>query len=96
LVSALALLEHGTSNRKIMILPLALAITLSVDKIVLDVHSPYEKHWQHTETILIQDYYQCTTQDINPDPYSYIKQQNSDILYNEISKELLQEEEDKK
>lgn len=79
-----------------MILPLALAITLSVDKIVLDVPSRYEKHWQHTETILIHDHYQCTIRDINLDPYSYIKQQNSDILYNEISKELLQEEEDKK
>jgi len=79
-----------------MILPLALAITLSVDKIVLDVHSPYEKSWQHTETILMHSYQPCTTRDINLDPYSYIKQQNSDILYNEISKELLQDEEDKK
>jgi hypothetical protein len=96
LVSALALLGHGISNRIIMILPLALAITLSVDKIVLDVPSRYEKSWQHTETILIPSYQPCTTKDINLDPYSYIKQQNSDILYNEISKELLQEEEDKK
>lgn len=79
-----------------MILPLALAITLSVDKIVLDVPSRYEKHWQFTETILIQNDYQYTTKDINLDPYSYIKQQNSDILYKEISKELLQDEEDKK
>jgi hypothetical protein len=79
-----------------MILPLALAITLSVDKIVLDVPSRYEKSWQHTETILMHSYQSYTTRDINPDPYSYIKQQNSDILYNEISKELLQDEEDKK
>ncbi len=79
-----------------MILPLVLTITLSFDKPVTDVHSRYEKHWQHTETILLQDSYQCTTKDINLDPYSYIKQQNSDILYKEISKELLQDEEGKK
>jgi hypothetical protein len=79
-----------------MILPLALTITLSFDNPVTDVPSRYEKHWQHTETILLQDSYQYTTKDINLDPYSYIKQQNSDILYKEISKELLQDEEDKK
>jgi hypothetical protein len=79
-----------------MILPLVVTITLSFDKTVTGVPSLHEKAWQHTETILLQDSYQYTTKDINLDPYSYIKQQNSDILYNEISKELLQEEEDKK
>lgn len=79
-----------------MILTLALTITLSFDKIVTGVPSHYEKHWHHTETILLHDSYQYTTKDINLDPYSYIKQQNSDILYHEISKELLQDEEDKK
>lgn len=80
----------------IMILPLALAITLSVYKPVINVHSRSEKLWQHNETILSHDYYKYTTKDINIDPYTYIKNQTSDILYNEILKELRQEDEDKK
>jgi hypothetical protein len=71
-------------------------IILSFDKPVINVHSRSEKLWQHNETILSQDDYQYTTKDINLDPYTYIKKQTSDILYKEISKELLQDEEDKK
>lgn len=79
-----------------MILPLALAITISVDNIAIDVPSYSKNRWQNNETILLHNHYQYTTRDINPDPYTYIKTQTSDILYNEISKELLQDEEENK
>ena len=79
-----------------MILPLVLAIVLPIDNIVIDVHSQHEKYWQLTETIPLQNNYQYTTGNIYQDPYSYIKEQNADILYNQISKELLQEEEDRR
>ena len=79
-----------------MILPLVLVIVLPIDNIVIDVHSQREKNWQITETIPLQNNYQYTTGNIYQDPYSYIKEQNADILYNQISKELLQEEEDRR
>jgi hypothetical protein len=79
-----------------MIIEIVVSISLSFDynikRVELNNNSRYTSHIS-TESI---SNYQFTTKDINPDPYSYIKQQNSDILYKEISKELLQDEEDKK
>lgn len=79
-----------------MIIEMVVSISLSFDynikRVELNNNSCYTLHIS-TESI---SNYQFTTKDINPDPYSYIKQQNSDILYKEISKELLQDEEDKK
>jgi hypothetical protein len=79
-----------------MIIEIVVSISLSFDydtKLAeLNNHRYYDSQIS-TESI---NNYQFTTKDINPDPYSYIKQQNSDIIYKEISKELLQDEEDKK
>jgi hypothetical protein len=78
-----------------MIVPLALAITLSLDKNMMSIPSLSEKHWQPKEISLSYDSYQYTTKDINKKPYEYIKEKTSDILYKTISEELLQEEEEK-
>jgi hypothetical protein len=79
-----------------MIIEIVVSISLSFDYDIklaeLNNHRYYDSQIS-TESIYN---YQFTTKDINPDPYSYIKQQNSDIIYKEISKELLQDEEDKK
>jgi hypothetical protein len=76
-----------------MILEIAFSVSLSFDK-----NLKCDKLNSYTSQITTDsvERYQFTTKDINLDPYSYIKQQNSDILYREISKELLQDEEDKK
>jgi hypothetical protein len=79
-----------------MILEFAFAVSLSFDNnLKRDQLNNYNSYTSQI-TMDSVERYQFTTKDINLDPYSYIKQQNSDILYREISKELLQDEEDKK
>jgi hypothetical protein len=79
-----------------MILEFALSVSLSFDNnLKRDQLNNYNSYTSQI-TMDSVERYQFTTKDINLDPYSYIKQQNSDILYKEISKELLQDEEDKK
>jgi hypothetical protein len=79
-----------------MILEFALSVSLSFDNnLKRDQLNNYNSYTSQI-TMDSVERYQFTTKDINLDPYSYIKQQNSDILYREISKELLQDEEDKK
>ncbi len=79
-----------------MILEFAFSVSLSFDNnLKRDQLNNYNSYTSQI-TMDSVERYQFTTKDINLDPYSYIKQQNSDILYKEISKELLQDEEDKK
>lgn len=78
-----------------MIIPLAIAITLSVNKIEINIPSHNEKYLVSKEIVLSQPSY-FTTKDINQDPYTYIKEQNSSLLYKQIGEELLQDEEDNK
>lgn len=77
------------SKIKNMIAPLALAITLSFDKHVIN-NQHYEKYSQKNIVNLSQPVYH-TTKDINPDPYEYMKQKDQDIIYKQILDDLNKE-----
>lgn len=75
-----------------MILPIVLNLALSVDKPVIVIPSHFENNWQIKDTNLSLDHYQPTTQDINLTPEQYIKNKTQDIIYQEIYKDLFQDE----
>ena len=76
-------------------LPLILSITVSFDKNEIIIPSQNEKYHIKNEMIMSQP--SChTTADINPEPYTYIKEKTSSLLYEKIAEELLQDEEDNK
>jgi hypothetical protein len=78
-----------------MIIPLILSITVSIDKNEIVIPSQNEKYHIKNEMIMPQP--SChTTVDINPEPYTYIKEKTSSLLYEKIAEELLQDEEDNK
>lgn len=79
-----------------MILPIVLNLALSLDKPVMFVHSQNEKYCEPKVIYSSHDAYQFTTKDINLSPYDYIKQKDTDIIYQTIAEELLQDEEGKK
>jgi len=72
-----------------------LSITLSLDKNEIIIPSQNEKYYTPNEMIMSQPSYH-TTVDINPEPYTYIKEKTSSVLYEKIVEELLQDEEDNK
>lgn len=75
-----------------MILPIVLNLALSVDKPVIVAPSRFENNWQHKENNLSHTNYQPTTKDINATPEEYIQNKTRDIIYQEIYRELFQEE----
>lgn len=75
-----------------MIIPLMLSITLSFDKNEIVIPSQNEKYYIKNEMVISQPSYH-TTGDINPEPYTYIKEKTSSVLYEKIAEELLQDEE---